>query len=587
VSRVFINAYASHSCVGADSELMQSIYAKKSGVKSDGEYISSKSVAIGKFNDIEFFDALSRATSQLLSSSSLKSFADTLLIVGSSVGGMATSEKVYFATGSYEQIDPALHTISVISDMLDREFKFKQSRSVSTACTSSANALILAHRLIKLGVYRSIVVVGADALCHTTVCGFDSLGVLSSSACRPFDIERDGMNVAEAVAAILLQDEMTDESIELVGCGASSDAFHITNPDPEAKGAIAAMCAALDEAGVDASMVDYINAHGTGTEANDSVEALAISKVFDKTSTYVSSTKAITGHTLGAAGALEAIVSCEVLKQQLIPPQSALKTQQNGDISLLKEPLSSCVKYVLSNSFAFGGNNTSLLFALPQQKSAKVAASKCKNFKIVSSAQIDSPLKIDSLNEKELVPKMMLRRRLTRLARIAIYLADQCSFRDGLIVFGSAYGELKATADITTAIFNKEPISPTSFQNSVYNTAASYLSLLHNNQNEIITISSGLKTSQDLLKTAALQATYHNRAVLIICAEALNIPKIDELDCKIDLLEQGVAILIEPTDDEAEVCNKKGSPHSPSSSLYDMLDIISNKKDGSIISLEL
>jgi 3-oxoacyl-[acyl-carrier-protein] synthase-1 len=134
------------------------------------------------------------------------------------------------------------------------------------------------------------------------------------------------MNVAEAVGALLVQDVQTCDSIELVGVGASSDAYHMTNPDPEANGAIASMSKALKDANLDAKDIDYVNAHGTGTMANDTVEGLGIEKLFNDV--YVSSTKAITGHTLGAAAALEAIISCEVIKQGIIPSQTNLTDAQ-------------------------------------------------------------------------------------------------------------------------------------------------------------------------------------------------------------------------------------------------------------------
>ena len=144
--------------------------------------------------------------------------------------------------------------------------------------------------------------------------------------------------------------------------GASSDAFHITNPDPEAKGAMKSMLDSMKDAGILAEQIDYINAHGTGTLANDNVESLAVQTLLPKT--FISSTKAITGHTLGAAGALEAIISCEVIKRGLVPPQSSLQDAQNGEINLSKTSVKKDINYVISNSFAFGGNNTSLIFGV-------------------------------------------------------------------------------------------------------------------------------------------------------------------------------------------------------------------------------
>ncbi len=361
MSRVFINEYELLSCAGDTDELMRKVYSKESAIEIDKEYVKGTDVAIGRFSTGEFFDSLVDVVGTVLDKSNLSNFHDTLLIVGSSVGGMKLSEQIYFKENSYANIDPQKHSIAVISKVLDKEFNFADTRSISTACTSSANALLLAHRLIKLDLYSSVLVVGADALCHTTVCGFSALGVLSSTPCRSFDKHRDGMNVAEGIGALLLDSVEVDGSVELAGCGASSDAFHITNPDPEAKGAKRSMQHALDEAGVSSDEVDYINAHGTGTVANDRVEALAIGTMFTH-KTAVSSTKPITGHTLGAAGAIEAIVCCEVIKRAQIPPQALLDEQESGSITLLSETKKADVKYLLSNSFAFGGNNTTLLF---------------------------------------------------------------------------------------------------------------------------------------------------------------------------------------------------------------------------------
>jgi 3-oxoacyl-[acyl-carrier-protein] synthase-1 len=191
--------------------------------------------------------------------------------------------------------------------------------------------------------------------------GFHALSVLSSTKCRPFDEKRSGMNVAEAVAVLLVQNTKTDNSIELKGVGASSDAYHMTNPNPEALGAISSMEAALSDAELKKDEIDYVNAHGTATRANDAVEALAVEKLFGKT-LYVNSTKAITGHTLGAAGAVEAIISCEVIKCSKIPPQTGLENQENINIKVNKDCIKMRVRNVISNSFAFGGNNASIIF---------------------------------------------------------------------------------------------------------------------------------------------------------------------------------------------------------------------------------
>ena len=170
---------------------------------------------------------------------------------------------------------------------------------------------------------------------------------------------------------------------------------------------------------------------------------------------------------------------------------------------------------------------------------------------IVSAAKIYAPTKIEDLEEKRIVPKMMLRRRLTRNAKIMLYIADKCEFKGGKIVYASAFGELQSTVGITDAILNENAISPTLFQNSVYNSAPSYFSLLNVDKDEIITISSGMKSSLDALKTAALQALVSGERVLCVATECLDIENIQEVNSCTSYLESGAGIVLEIAQDES------------------------------------
>ena len=211
------------------------------------------------------------------------------------------------------------------------------------------------------------------------------------------------------------------------------------------------------------------------------------------------------------------------------------------------------------------------------------------NFKVVATAKVACEGKCDSLDEKRIVPKMMLRRRLTRGSRVMVYLADACGFSEGAVVYGSAYGEMQATADIVGAIDANEPISPTAFQNSVYNTAPSYLSLLHKNKSEILTISSGDATSRNVLQTGALQALTTGEEVLLVCSEAINIPNIDEVNSCTEYLESGVALTLIATQamSNVEVVDREYRGFAPS--LWAMLDVLSacESKEGAVVALEL
>lgn len=365
--KVYINNFSSVSCAGENcEELFETICTKKETIKIDNSYIHDKDLALGKIkSDKLFYSLLIQECKKVLENSNLDNFNDTLLVVGSSVGGMQNTETIFFKEKNYKKVNPTYHGIDTICTILKEEFDFYDDISFSTACTSSANALGYAKEVISKGIYKNVLVVGADSLSHTTVCGFNALSVLSSSACTPFDKHRDGMNVSEAVAVLLIQNTKENiNSIELCGVGYSSDAHHMTQPHPEGLGAIRAMENAIKDAKIDIKDIAYINAHGTGTQANDFSELTAIKSLFKSNNPYVSSTKSITGHTLGAAGAIEAIISCMVLQKQIIPPNKGLKTIDIDGINYSQDIIKENLFYVLSNSFAFGGNNTSLVFGI-------------------------------------------------------------------------------------------------------------------------------------------------------------------------------------------------------------------------------
>ena len=364
---VFINAFESVCCAGESSEaLFEAICAHQSGIKTFDEFIPNKPIALGKIEKSFSIEALLELTcKKVLAKSLLENFESTLLVVGSSVGGMQTTENIFLRDHHYANIDPKLHAIDAIAHLLSQHFTFKDDISFSTACTSSANALGYAHEMITKGVYENVLVVGFDTLSLTTIRGFDALGVLSSHACKPFDVSRDGMNVAEGIAVLLLQNKPCKESIELLGVGYSSDAHHMAHPSPDGAGALCAMQKALEYAHIQPSEVGYINAHGTGTQANDESEACAIELLFGANAS-VSSTKSITGHTLGASGALEAIICVLALQKQIIPPNTNLVEPENKTLHFAHETKAQPFRYALSNSLAFGGNNTALLFGLPQ-----------------------------------------------------------------------------------------------------------------------------------------------------------------------------------------------------------------------------
>ena len=234
--------------------------------------------------------------------------------------------------------------------------------TISTACSSSAKVFLTAQRWIEAGIVDAAVVGGVDSLCLSTIHGFDSLQLLSDDVCRPFDAARKGISIGEAAGFALLS--RNPAPVLFAGGGESSDAWHMSTPHPEGRGAQAAMQMALDAARVRAQDIGYVNAHGTATPANDSSESAALRCVFGADTVPVSSTKGITGHTLGAAGIVEAVVTMLALEQQALPPSANLRRKDDElGVNVVTAAAPARFRHAMSNSFGFGGSNCSLVFS--------------------------------------------------------------------------------------------------------------------------------------------------------------------------------------------------------------------------------
>jgi 3-oxoacyl-[acyl-carrier-protein] synthase-1 len=238
------------------------------------------------------------------------------------------------------------------------------SRSISTACSSSAKVFASASRAIAAGHCDAAVVGGVDSLCLTTLYGFNALQLVSADICRPADAQRNGLSIGEAAGFALLEADRGQAGLLLEGYGESSDAHHMSAPDPQGRGAAAAMRAALDGAGLAPGDIGYVNLHGTATPANDLSEDRAICSVFGP-ATPCSSTKGWTGHTLGAAGIVEAVFCLLCLREQFLP--RSLNTRDPDPAlegSIVLESRQSPLRRAMSNSFGFGGSNCSLVFGV-------------------------------------------------------------------------------------------------------------------------------------------------------------------------------------------------------------------------------
>ena len=241
---------------------------------------------------------------------------------------------------------------------------------ISTACTSSARALMSAQRLLDLGLCDAVLCGGVDSLCKLTLNGFSALEAVSEQRCNPFSANRNGINIGEAAVLFLMTKSAGNgQAIALLGSGASSDAHHISAPEPSGRGALQAMRKALGRAALQPEQIGYLNLHGTATQHNDAMESFAVSALFPN-GVPCSSTKPMTGHTLGAAGALEAAfcwLSLSAENREHVLPPHVWDGQPDPDLPALhwvtpaKRLTSIAPRYLMSNSFAFGGNNVSLI----------------------------------------------------------------------------------------------------------------------------------------------------------------------------------------------------------------------------------
>lgn len=289
------------------------------------------------------------------------------VVLGTSTSGMSDNQallKAQFDKGQSPCLPYDRQAMNALATGVGQYLGFRGvCYTISTACSSSGKALAVGQRLLATGLADVVVVGGVDTLCPLTLNGFDSLESLSAGVCQPCGAKRDGINIGEAAAMFVLTADTAD--VMLVGAGESMDAWHISAPHPDGVGAYQAMNMALKQAGLMADDIDYINMHGTATPQNDAMETKAINRLFPR-NPLISSTKHKTGHCLGASSAIEASICTHILSTDELwlpyhcnsvldndlPPMNYVK--QNSDIRK--------VNHILSNSFAFGGSNVSLIF---------------------------------------------------------------------------------------------------------------------------------------------------------------------------------------------------------------------------------
>lgn len=300
-------------------------------------------------------------------------FQPQLTVVGTTSGGMSFGEEYYrslHARGKLRSAPTLIANYTPQKAIMDAQEALGISapcQVIANACASGTNAIGHAFECVRSGRYQRVLTGGYDALSELVFVGFDSLQAATPEKCRPFDKGRTGMILGEGAAILALENYQSAETrganilAEVIGYGLSTDNHHLTQPDPSGSGARQAMEGALDSARISAGEVDYINAHGTATPFNDAAEGKAIAELFGRVP--VSSTKGMMGHSLGAAGAIEAVISLLALRDEILPPNINFRELDPGlDLDVVGNVSRAAkIRIVLSNSFGFGGTNASVV----------------------------------------------------------------------------------------------------------------------------------------------------------------------------------------------------------------------------------
>ena len=396
MTRVLVTGMGIVSALGMGVE--QNLLALRRGTTGikKAKHFNSKYTALRLFGEVDYSDgslreklkldekvaysradlfaitAIEEAIEQAALSHTELSDPNTALISASTVGGMCHTNELY-NDAAFPDASPSeyinSYSCGAHTSILANRLNIKGITStINTACSSSANAIMLGARLIKSGRATRVIVGGVDSLAKFTVNGFNALGILSEKPCRPFDAQRDGLTLGEGAGYLVLESEScaTAENIlaEVKGYGNTNDAFHSSAISEKAIGPTAAMNKALIVAKVPPSEIDYINAHGTGTENNDRTELRAFNKIFEQTPPFTS-TKPYTGHTLGAAGAIEAIFTVlSIIHNEIYPGLNCDEPIPFQPSPVQDYKRNASLNNVLSNSFGFAGNCTTLIFSI-------------------------------------------------------------------------------------------------------------------------------------------------------------------------------------------------------------------------------
>lgn len=415
-----------------------------------------------------------------------------VLISGTTVGGMDVTERILvdmrdaLQTPNNQQPSPVDYvkrhdcgsTTNEIAQICGLDCEVC---TISTACSSAINSIIVGCEMLRSGEADIIIAGGSEALSKFHLNGFNTLHILDTEVCRPFDATRVGLNLGEGAAFLVLQKDKVDGKAYIGGYGNKCDAFHQTASSDDGEGAYLAMREALESSGIDKSQIDYINAHGTGTPNNDPSESVALKRIFGDDMPLVSSTKGFTGHTTSASGSIETVICVLAMQNNFVPVSYGFSLVDEACIHPFEgDDKQHRMDYVICNSFGFGGNDSSLLL-MREAKDCSMASTKIPELEIVADITIDSMEQLADYKEY-ISPKEG--RRMGKLMKAATLTSLMALREAGIespdaIVTATANGMLETSEKFLVDMVDngEETLSPTLFMQSTHNTIGSAIAI--------------------------------------------------------------------------------------------------------------
>lgn len=413
-----------------------------------------------------------------------------VLISGTTVGGMDITEQYYdsFAT-SDEHLDCLKkHDCGSSTEEIAAMFGISECTTISTACSSAANALILGANLLKTGQADLVIAGGSEALTRFHLNGFNSLMILDHEPCRPFDAQRAGLNLGEGAAFVVMETEASarergaDIHAWLTGYGNACDAFHQTASSDNGEGAYRAMTEALEMAHLKPEDIDYVNAHGTGTPNNDLSESAALKRVFAEKMPLISSTKAFTGHTTSASGSIETVICLLAMQHHFVPANLRWEHQIPDGITPTTGVKDVTLKHVVCNAFGFGGNDSSLILsAVPVAGEESAAAISDDDIRVAAKVEITSE---EALSEIRNYVKPLEARRMGKIMKSSLLSSLKAMEQAGIekpdaIITATALGCLENSELLLNQLQEEGEVmlKPTYFMQSTHNTIGSGIAI--------------------------------------------------------------------------------------------------------------